>query len=56
MKKFIITLSLVAVVALVPAVMVAYLHETPADQKNEMAKDGQQNQDEAGTLRLVKTF
>jgi hypothetical protein len=56
MKKFIINLSLVAVIALVPAVMVAYLHQTPADQKTEMAKDSQQNTDEAGTLRLVKTF
>jgi len=59
MKKFLFTAYVVAIVALVPAVIVGYLHnENPKDTKDntEIAKDVKNGSDDGSILRLVKTF
>jgi hypothetical protein len=60
MKKILFTLYVAAVVALVPAVIVGYLHNdnTVKDTKTntETAKDVTNGQDDGSILRLVKTF
>ncbi len=60
MKKFLFTTYVIAIVALVPAVIVGYLHndnnvkDTKAN--TEIAKDVTNGQDDGGILRLVRTF
>jgi hypothetical protein len=59
MKKFIVTLNFIAIIALVPAVIVGYLHnDSKKDSKNEteLAKDVNNSTEEGLTLRLIKTF
>lgn len=59
MKKFIVTANFIAIIALVPAVIVGYLHnDTKKDNKNntEMVKDVNNSPEEGITLRLIKTF
>ncbi len=60
MKKFLFTAYVVAIVALVPAVIVGYLHndgETKTTKTStEVSKDVTNGQDEVNILRLVKTF
>ena len=59
MKKFISAACIIALIALVPAVFVGYLHnDTHANKNNtEIVKDDVTNsQNESSILRLVKTF
>jgi len=59
MKKFIITINMIALIALVPAVIIGYLnHDTKADNRNntEIVKDAQNAPAEGLTFRLIKTF
>ncbi len=58
MKKFIINACLIALIAMIPAVFLGYLHTdstTPANNR-EVVKDVNNAQDEITTLRLVRTF
>jgi hypothetical protein len=60
MKKFLFTAYVIAIVALVPTVIVGYLHTDSnvnnAKPNTEISKDVTNGQDEVNILRLVKTF
>jgi len=60
MKKFIFTTSMIAIIALVPAVVVGYLHNDNKSDDNkantETAKDVTNGQDDGTTIHLVKSF
>jgi len=60
MKKFIFTANVIAVIALVPAVLIGYLHTNTAstDSKpaTEIVKDVTNGQDDGTTFNLVKSF
>lgn len=60
MKKFILTANLIAMLILVPAIMIGYLHShTPATEKSagkETAKDVVNGQEEAISINMVKSF
>ncbi len=58
MKKFIFTSSVIAILFLVPATMIAYLHNgsgSDSSEKSEIAKDVPSH-DNGNILRLVRTF
>jgi hypothetical protein len=61
MKKFIFTANLIALIALVPAVIVGYLHNN--DNQSEANKDKtvivretSNRNDDGTTLHMVRTF
>jgi hypothetical protein len=60
MKKFLFTAYVIAIVALVPIVIVAYLHNGSGGKNTktntEVSKDITNGQEEVNILRLVKTF
>ncbi|MDB5209755.1 MAG: hypothetical protein JWQ30_582 [Sediminibacterium sp.] len=57
MKNLISAACIAALIALVPAVIVGYLHEDKKTNNTEVAHDDvKSNQDEGSILRLVKTF
>ena len=59
MKKFILTANLVALLALVPAVIIGYLHKEPSKDGNkdriELVKDAGAHRDGVSILQLVRT-
>jgi hypothetical protein len=60
MKKFIFTANVIAIIALVPAVLLGYLHTSTAGNEKaateEIAKDVTNGQDDGITLHVVKAF
>jgi hypothetical protein len=60
MKKFLLTAQLIAMLILVPAVMIGYLHSnTAATAKSadkETVKDVSNGQEEAISINMVKSF
>ena len=60
MKKFIFTANVIAIVALVPAIFLGYLHNDTAntDKKvnTQVAKDVTIGQEDATSINLIKTF
>jgi hypothetical protein len=57
MKNLISAACITALIALVPAVIVGYLHEDKKNNNTEVVNDDvKSNQEEGTILRLVKTF
>jgi hypothetical protein len=58
MKKFIFTANVIAIIALVPAVIFGYLHNSSPKERThtEISKDVTNGQDDGSTLHLVRTF
>jgi hypothetical protein len=57
MKNLISAVCLAALIALVPAVIVGYLHEDKKSNNTEIVNDDvKSNQEEGTILHLVKTF
>ena len=57
MKKLISAACIAALIALVPAVIVGYLHEDKKTNNTEIVNDDvKSSQEEVTFLRLVKTF
>lgn len=58
MKKFLFTSYVIFLMALVPAVVFGYLHNSAGNQKanTETSKEVSNNQSEERSLQLVKTF
>ena len=61
MKKFIFTANVIAVIALVPAVLIGYLHtgntaSTDSKPATEIVKDVTNGQDDGTIFNLVKSF
>ena len=60
MRKFIFTANVIALIALVPAVLIGYLHTDTASTENkpatEIAKDVTNGNDDGSTFHLVKSF
>lgn len=59
MKKFIFTANLIALMALVPAVVIGYLHSDASKNekaRTEVVKEANHGQDDGASIYLVKTF
>jgi len=59
MKKFIFTANVIAILFLVPATIVGYLHEDQKETKavtGEVAKKSNNGLEYGNIVRLVKTF
>ena len=60
MKKFIFTANMIAIIALVPALLVGYLHNDGQSKASKAAtettKDISNSQDDGTTINLVKSF
>jgi hypothetical protein len=56
MKNLISAACIAALIALVPAVIVGYLHEDKKTNTEVVNDDVKSNQEEGTILRLVKTF
>jgi hypothetical protein len=60
MKKFIFTANVIALIALVPAIFIGYLHtDTPNsknENKSEIVKEVTNGHDEKASVFMVKLF
>lgn len=59
MKKFIFTANLIALMALVPAVVIGYLHNDATKNEKtgtEVVKEVNHGQDDGASIYQVKTF
>ena len=60
MKKFIFTANVIAIVALVPAIFLGYLHNNTSNTDKKantaIAKDVTNGQEDATNINLIKTF
>lgn len=60
MRKFIFTANVIALIALVPAVLIGYLHNDTVSTENqpttEIGKDVTNGNDDGSTFHLVKSF
>jgi hypothetical protein len=60
MKKFIFTANVIAIIALVPAVVIGYLHNNDrnddAKDKTVLVREATDRNDDGTTLHMVRTF